>query len=185
MRIDLPPGGEHLPPSSWGSAYVPEMGRVAAEFSRVTYARSQLSLREFEAARMVTAYLNGCQLCQNWRSASDIALYFSDPAMAHQGTVADRGLVPDEAFYQAIQSRRSAYYFTARERIAMEMAEGMGERPKTLAEDEDFWRRAKSVFSDRDLVDLSYCLAVWIGLGRMTHVLGLDGLCAMPKQRPA
>ena len=73
--------------------------------------------------------------------------------------------------------------------IALEMAavlmggfRGM-EEPKAIAADEDFWERAHAVFTDAEIVDLAYCIACWMGLGRMTHVLGLDGLCSLPTAR--
>jgi hypothetical protein len=50
----------------------------------------------------------------------------------------------------------------------------MGENPHGIAQAEDFWVRLKAAFSDNEIVDLSYCLAAWIGLGRATHVLGMD-----------
>ena len=62
----------------------------------------------------------------------------------------------------------------------MEYAEGLGQAPQLIAKDEDFWRRARAAFSDEDMVDLSYCIACWMGLGRVAHVLGIDSVCQIP-----
>ena len=67
---------------------------------------------------------------------------------------------------------RTSPLYSARERIAIEYAEGMGTDPQGIAQDEDFWRRCKAAFSDREIVDLSFCIACWMGLGRIGHVLG-------------
>jgi alkylhydroperoxidase family enzyme len=54
----------------------------------------------------------------------------------------------------------------------------MGLTPHEIAGDEDFWSRAKAVFSDDEIVDLTYSIAAWIGTGRALHALGLDSVCS-------
>ncbi|SCW59680.1 Alkylhydroperoxidase family enzyme, contains CxxC motif [Sphingobium faniae] len=184
MRIEPVEGREEIPTGLLGTIYAPEIGRAAMEYSRVTYAASRLSLREFEAARVVTAYINGCQLCQNWRSAVDLPLYLKSLGEDGTPSVANNGPAPDDDFYRAIATWRDATLFSPREKIAMELAEGMGEKPKKIAADEEFWARARALYSDAEIVDLSYCIACWMGLGRMTHVLGLDGICGLPSAAP-
>lgn len=183
MRVSMPQGEQGTPISLVGMVYAPEIGRVANQFSSITYTASKLSLREFEAARMITAHINGCQLCQNWRSATDLPLYLKGLGHDASHSVADHGAVPDDGFYAAVADWRIADIFSPRERIALEMAERMGTEPKAIAGDEDFWVRAHAVFTDAEIVDLAYCIACWMGLGRMTHVLGLDGLCSLPTAR--
>ena len=41
---------------------------------------------------------------------------------------------------------------------------------------------APTEFSEAELTDLTYCVAMWMGLGRMTHVLGLDSGCEVTSQ---
>jgi alkylhydroperoxidase family enzyme len=135
-----------------------------------------LSVREFEAARARTADINGCLWCKNWRSARDVPAYFDRIGLKVE-TVADHGPAPDESFYAAVNNWRESKIFTPRERIALEYAEGMGMRPKEIAEDEDFWKRARTLYSDTEIIDLTYCLASWIAMGRVTHVLGFDTVC--------
>lgn len=171
-------------PSTAGAALLaPEIGAVAAEFSRVTYTRSRLSLREFEAARMMTALINGCRICQNWRSAHDLPLHLKANYGDGRSDLLSAGEAPDDAFYKAIPDWRNSTIFSAREGVAIEMAEGMGERPKEIARDEAFWRRAHQAFSDAELVDLGYCIACWMGLGRFTHIMGFDDVCNLPSRQ--
>lgn len=185
MRIAAPTGHDDVPISLTAKLYTPEIAKAAMEFSRVTYVHSKLSLREFEAARMVTAQINGCQLCQNWRSAADLPLYLRQIGDASGTSVADRGETPDEAFYLAIDNWKTSDLYNSRERLAMEMAEGMGLDPKGIAADEDFWARIHALYSDAEIVDLTYCISCWMALGRMTHVLGLDGACSLPTLQAA
>jgi hypothetical protein len=55
----------------------------------------------------------------------------------------------------------------------------MGESPKALAGNEVFWEQLKTAFSDAEITDLTYCVAGWMGMGRVFHVLGMDGSCAV------
>jgi alkylhydroperoxidase family enzyme len=180
VRIEISPESNDSPLQYVASMYAPEMLTAAMAFSRATYEYSALSLREFEAARYRVAQINGCQLCQNWRSARDTAAYVQ--SLGGQGpTVATRDrTAPTEAFYAAIANWKTAGAFSSRERVAIEYAERMCEEPKILASDELFWKAAHAAFSDREIVDLSYCIACWMGLGRVAHVLGIDSACQIP-----
>jgi alkylhydroperoxidase family enzyme len=166
-------------------ALAPEIVKAASEFCRATYACSRLSLREFEAARMVTARINGCQICQNWRSSVELPLYLKSLGGDPSQSVVRNGEAPGDSFYEATADWRHSDMFSARERVAMEMAEGMGLSPHELAADEDFWGRAHAAFDDAEIVDLTYSIGCWIALGRVTHVLGLDSVCGLPSRRAA
>lgn len=177
--------GEEVPTGMLAKSLAPEIVRAAMEFSRITYLHSALSLREFEAARMITAEINGCIVCRGWRSADDLPSY-----LAALGDRTDAGILaspdqPDEAFYTGIAQWRSSSLYSPRERLAIELAGRMGTEPKVLAGDDEFWRRFKAQFSDVELVDLSYCIACWMGLGRVGHVLGLDTVCNVPQPQEA
>lgn len=177
--------GKDVPIGRVPMMLAPEIVRAGMEFSRITYLHSAVSLREFEAARMITAEINGCILCRGWRSADDLPAY-----LAALGDRTDAGILtgqeqPDEAFYLGIPEWRTSSLYSPRERLAIELAEGMGAAPKELAANEDFWARFKAQFSDAELVDLSYCIACWMGLGRVAHVLGLDSICSVPETAAA
>ena len=55
----------------------------------------------------------------------------------------------------------------------------MGSEPKQLAKDEALWSELKEHFSDQEITDLTYCIAGWMGMGRVAHVLGLDQDCSI------
>lgn len=180
MRVYVPDELAGNPMAHVGSNYAPDIIASGMAFSRTTYERSLLSLREFEAARARTAEINGCQLCLNWRSERDAEAYLVSLGSSVVPSLVSRGTAPDEAFYASVAEWRGSPLFSARERIAMEYAELLGVDPHRAATDDDFWQRAKAVFSDEEIVDLSYCIACWMGLGRVMHALGLDGICAVP-----
>jgi alkylhydroperoxidase family enzyme len=43
--------------------------------------------------------------------------------------------------------------------------------------DEDFWSALKANFTDAEIVDLTFSVGSWVALGRLTHILDLDGVC--------
>ena len=63
-------------------------------FSYAIYEHSKLSLRVFEAARIATAIVNGCEICKNWQSKRDIE------QMGIKGGVTNNGEAPDNQFYK-------------------------------------------------------------------------------------
>ena len=69
MRIDIPEGKDPIG-YVWGEM-VPGIGVAASKFSLAVYANSTLGLREFEAARLRIAQINGCVFCQDWRTERD------------------------------------------------------------------------------------------------------------------
>ena len=178
MRIDMPEDHQSEPLKHVGEHYAPEIVGPAMRFGTACYAKSRLSLREFEGARMRTAQINGCELCRGFRASRDLAGMFGAAAGEKAGVIAN-GPEPDEAFYAAVADYRTSQIFSERERLAIEYAERTGLDPQGLARDEAFWARFKAAFSDEEIVDLTYCVAGWIGLGRAVHVLGLDQACAI------
>lgn len=153
-----------------GSHYAPEITKAANNYAHAVYSHSKLPLRVFEGARIATAVLNGCKICMNWRAARDVA------QMNIDGGVTVNGDAPDEAFYQAVL--RGDYATLApRERLAIDYATAMANDPRSLSGDEGFWQQMKELFSEAEITDLTYCISMWMGLGRMTHVLGLDSGC--------
>ncbi|MGH6633117.1 MAG: carboxymuconolactone decarboxylase family protein [Sphingopyxis sp.] len=175
MRIDIPSDRAHDPYGYAGEQLVPELMSAAGDFSKAVYQHSRLSLREFEGARARTAELNGCLICQRFRAARDLGGVFS--GIGTRATVADNGPAPDEAFYEAVNQWRTATLFSPREVLTIEFAELFGTDPKELAENEIFWERMRANFSDAEIADLAHCVASWVGLGRVAHVLGFDEVC--------
>ena len=155
------------------SRYLPELLKAAGAFSHATYQHSRLPLRLFEAARIATAVINGCTICMSWRSARDVQL------LGVEGSN-KTGDEPDENFYQSVLAGDLSMLDT-RERLAVRFAQKMGTEPRSLSADEAFWTELKAVLSDSEIVDLTYCCASWIGLGRAAHVLGIDAACQIPE----
>jgi len=172
------------------SAYVwgplaPAVGAAAGAYSRAVYENSTMTLREMEAARMRTAQINGCMLCMDMRAARDLEGHLErsggDPSRA---VSARGGPAPDEGFYAAVEHWRTAECFSDRERLAIEYAERLGEAPRSMAGDTDFWARMHGAFSDAEIVDMTFAIGSWIAFGRLTHALELDGVCmpTMPQR---
>ena len=177
IRISLPEN-EGADPYGYASrTHAQEIMAAAAQFSKAVYQHSQLPLREFDGARARIAQINGCLICQQFRAARDVQAMFAATGQRPDHLVSDNGPAPDETFYAAVPEWRTSPVFSPRERLAIEYAERFAEEPKVLADDEEFWSRAHELYSDGELVDLSHCVAAWMGLGRVAHVLGFDSVC--------
>ena len=173
MRIETPsPSGDDSLMAGPGDIYAPEISAAGNAFAHAIYEHSQLPLKIFEAARIATAMINGCIICKNWRSERDVK-----QLGIHSGVI-ENGEVPDEAFYRALLDGQHSH-LSQRERMAVEYANAMGERPQALSADDDFWLQMKHVFSDAEITDLTYSIAGWMGMGRVFHVLGMDQSCAI------
>jgi len=181
VRVHVPDSHAAEPRSYVGKTYAPELTKAAGRLANAIYQYSSLSLREFEGARARTAEINGCRLCQSWRSAQDVPAYLVSAGIPVEGSIATHGPAPEEDYYLSVFDWRTSPIYSDRERIAIEYAERMGLDPQNLADDEDFWAKMKAAFSDNEIVDLSYCVAAWMGLGRVAHVLGLDDVCYIPR----
>lgn len=171
MRVAFDGSG---PMPNLAEKYAPELLGAAGAFSVATYKNSILPMRVFEAARMAIAAINGCTVCQAFRTGGHSFLLGVEEDEGVQG---ER---PDERFYAAILAG-DLIQLDEREKIAVEFARGMSLDPQGIAADETFWARFKAAFSDREIVDLTYCCAGWIGFGRATHILGVDAACALPE----
>jgi alkylhydroperoxidase family enzyme len=157
MIVDVPEGQDpifHV----WGSM-VPGIGPAAARFAQAVYDHSTLGLREFEAARLRIAQINGCLFCQDWRTERD-------------------GVKVEDSFPDAVTSWRTTDDLDDRARLAAEYAERYAIDHHNL--DDDFWNRMKEHYSDAEIVELSMCLGSWLSFGRLNRVLGLDTACVLP-----
>jgi alkylhydroperoxidase family enzyme len=177
IRIDVPAAQAHDPYAFASATHAREIMAAAGTFSKAVYTHSMLSLREFEGARARTAEINGCIVCQAFRAARDAPAMFAASGTRPPHIVSDNGPAPDEAFYAAVSAWRTSPLFSERERLAIEFAERFAQEPKVLAEDEDFWAKARAAFADGEIVDLAHSVAAWVGLGRVAHVLGFDTVC--------
>jgi alkylhydroperoxidase family enzyme len=157
VDIDVPEG-KHPVLYVWGEL-VPGIGRAANAFSQAVYEDSTLGLREFEAARLRIAQINGCVFCQDWRTERD-------------------GVVVEETFDRAVVNWRTTDVFDDRTRLAAEYAERYALDHHGL--DDEFWARMTAEYDQREIVELTMSLGMWLSFGRLNHVLGLDTACTLP-----
>ncbi|MFE5889610.1 carboxymuconolactone decarboxylase family protein [Streptomyces sp. NPDC056462] len=157
MQIDIPDGAEPIP-YVWGDL-VPEIGHAASAFSLAVYQYTTLGLREFEAARLRIAQINGCLFCLDWRTERD-------------------GEKVEEGFLDAVTQWRITDSFDVRTRLAAEYAERYALDHHDL--DDEFWDRMKAHYSQAEIVELSMSIGSWLAFGRLNHVLGLDSVCVLP-----
>ena len=157
MRVEVPEGQDPVM-HVWGRM-VPGIGPAAAAFGQSVYEHSTLGLREFEAARLRIAQVNGCVFCQDWRTERG-------------------GVTVEESFPEAVTEWRTTTALDERARLAAEYAERYALDHHGL--DDDFWDRFRAAYSDREVVELTMCLGSWLSFGRLNRVLGLDTACVLP-----
>jgi AhpD family alkylhydroperoxidase len=158
--IDIPEGREPIG-YVWGEM-VPGIGPAAAKFSMAVYEHTTLGLREFEAARLRIAQINGCLFCLDWRTERE-------------------GVKVEEGFEVAVAEWRSkgvADGLDERTRLAAEYAERYALNHQGL--DGEFWERMLGCYSQAEVVELTMCLGAWLGFGRLNRVLGVDTVCVLP-----
>ncbi|SDG55941.1 alkylhydroperoxidase AhpD family core domain-containing protein [Lentzea fradiae] len=158
MNIDIPEGKD--PIGYVWSEMVPGIGVAAAGFSLAVYQHSTLGLREFEAARLRIAQINGCLFCLDWRTERD-------------------GEKVEEGFADAVTQWRTTGAFDDRTRLAAEYAERYALDHHGL--DEEFWSRMAEHYSQRETVELTMSIGSWLAFGRLNRVFGLDAMCVLPK----
>ena len=67
-RIEIPEGKADPEVRMW--TLRPEMGMGAGALSHAVYEQSIVPVRERELARMRIAQINGCAICQQWRTTA-------------------------------------------------------------------------------------------------------------------
>ncbi|MEV5652204.1 carboxymuconolactone decarboxylase family protein [Nocardia sp. NPDC052254] len=157
MNIDIPEGKDPIS-YVWGEM-VPGIGIAASKFSLAVYSDTTLGLREFEAARLRIAQINGCLFCQDYRTDRD-------------------GQKVEIGFDQAVTDWRTTDAFDDRTRLAAEYAERYAVDHHNL--DDEFWARMTGHYTQAEIVELSMCIGSWLAFGRLNHVLGLDTVCVLP-----
>ncbi|MFC9789290.1 carboxymuconolactone decarboxylase family protein [Rhodococcus sp. NPDC127528] len=157
MLIDIP-GDKDPIGYVWGEM-VPGIGVPASRFSLSVYEHSTIDLRAFEAARLRIAQINGCIICQDWRTERD-------------------GQKVEDGFDDAVENWRTTEVFDDRTRLAAEYAERYALDHHGL--DDEFWTRMFAQYTQAEVVELSMSIGAWLAFGRLNHVLGLDSVCALP-----
>jgi alkylhydroperoxidase family enzyme len=158
MNIDIPEGKDPIG-YVWGEL-VPGIGIAAANLSLAVYQHTTLGLREFEAARLRIAQINGCMFCLDWRTERD-------------------GEKVEDDFIDAVTQWRTTDAFDDRARLAAEYAERYALDHHGL--DEEFWSRMAGHYSQVEIVELTMSIGAWLVFGRLNRVFGLDAMCVLPK----
>ena len=149
----------HVPPGDGGDAVQiwtlrPEMAPAVGKLVDAAYNKSILPVGVREAARIRIAQLNDCSVCLTFRADS----------------VKAEGLGED--LYGAVGSEDDdRAELTEQERLAVEFAELFAIDHERI--DDAFMDRMKASFTDAEILDLTICVAAFLGLGRALHVLGI------------
>lgn len=156
-RLDVPdgPGGEAA--MIW--TLQPQLGGMVERMIRGAYQQSILPAEERELARMRIAQINDCVACAGFRA----------PSVREAGV--ERQLYENVAAYATYPG------YTPRQRVAIEYAERFATDHASI--DDDFFGRLRGLFTDPEILDLTLCVAVFLGLGRSLAVLGVDQSCAI------
>jgi AhpD family alkylhydroperoxidase len=151
-RIDIPEGEGGDAVQLW--TLRPEMGNAINRLVDAAYNKSILPVRVREAARMRIAQLNQCPVCLTFRAAS----------------VKEQGVSED--FYSHVAEHQTSELYSEQERLAIAYAERFA--LDHLAIDDAFFGQLRGVFTDAEILDLTICLAAFLGLGRLLRVIGIE-----------
>jgi AhpD family alkylhydroperoxidase len=135
----------------------PEMAGMVDRMITTAYQRSNLPASEREVARFRVAQLNDCNACADFRAPSVREADVSEELYAH------------------VQEYRTYPGYTDRQRLAIEYAERFATAHDQM--DDALFVRMRAAFGDDEILDLTLCLAVFVGLGRTLAVLGVDDAC--------
>ena len=145
----------------------PELGTAMAGFSSAVYNRGRLPMRVREIARTVIAHDNECTVCLNTRDADG-------PSAG-----------VDEDLYTRALQWRDWPGFTEQERVAGEFAHRFATGHTDLRDDDAFWAKCRSQFSDELIAELAMSCAMWLGMGRMLRTLDIGQACTLTLPRRA
>jgi AhpD family alkylhydroperoxidase len=156
-RLDVPegPGGDAA--MVW--TLRPELAGMVERMIRGAYQQSALPAAEREVARMRIAQLNDCSACSTFRAPS----------------VREAGVAPDA--YEHLHEYATYAGYTERQRLAIEYAERFATAHEGI--DDAFFGRLRDAYTDAEVLDLTLCIAVYLGLGRTLAVLGVDEYCEL------
>jgi AhpD family alkylhydroperoxidase len=148
-RIDIPEGAGGEAAMVW--TLRPEMAGMVQKMISTAYQASKLPAAEREVARMRIAQINACNACATFRAPS----------------VVEAGVT--EEMYRHLDDWREFPGYTERQRLAIEYAERFALNHHEI--DDDFFDELRTRFADDEILDLTLCLAVYLGLGRTLEVL--------------
>jgi len=154
-RINIPegPGGDAA--MVWSLR--PEMAAMVDRMITTAYQRSKLPPLEREMARMRIAQLNDCSACATFRAPS----------------VVEADIPPEH--YLHLDDYVTYPGYSDRQRLAIEYAQRFAADHRNM--DDDLFVRLRTHFADDEILDLTLCCAVFVGLGRTLEVLQITESC--------
>jgi alkylhydroperoxidase family enzyme len=84
--------------------------------------------------------------------------------------VTQQGIAED--FYTHVSDYHAGHDYSPAEQLAIEYAERFVLDHTHI--DDAFFDRLRTSFTDAEVLDLTICIAAFLGLGRMLRVLGID-----------
>jgi alkylhydroperoxidase family enzyme len=132
----------------------PEMGAMVETMVRTVYGSSILPADEREVARMKIAQLNSCNACSTFRAPSVRAAGVEDDLYAH---------LDDYETYEG---------YSERQRLAIGYAARFAADHGSI--DDDLFDHLRAAFTDAEILDLTMCIASFLGLGRALAALGIE-----------
>jgi alkylhydroperoxidase family enzyme len=128
---------------------------------------STLTPREREAMRIRFTYIIGCSSCNVWRPAITLPGFAKEPI--------------EEEFYENVLQYKTWPHYTERERLLIEFVERFAYDYLDLCQDDAFWGRLKSAFTEVELADMCILTGVWDSSTKMYHLLyGVGSDCTLP-----
>lgn len=137
----------------------PPLGGMVQRMIKGAYNQSVLPPEERELARMRIAQINDCVACAEFRAPS----------------VLEAGVAPE--LYDHVADYATYPGYTDRQRLAIEYADKFATDHGAL--DDAFFATLRASYTDQEILDLTLCVAVFLGLGRTLSVLGVDQSCAI------
>jgi alkylhydroperoxidase family enzyme len=151
-RIEIPAGEGEAAARVWRLR--PEMGAMVETMVHTVYGSSILPAEEREVARMKIAQLNSCTACSTFRA----------PSVEAAGV--------DAELYAHLDEYETYSGYTERQRLAIEYAARFALDHASI--DNELFGRLRVAFTDEEVLDLTMCIASYLGLGRALAVLGIE-----------
>jgi alkylhydroperoxidase family enzyme len=108
---------------------------------------------------MRIAQLNACDACSTFRAPSVVEAGVAEEVYAH------------------LDAWRTWPGYSDRQRLAIEYAERFATDHRAI--DDELFTRLRANFGDDEILDLTLCCAVFLGLGRTLEVLGITDNCPL------
>jgi alkylhydroperoxidase family enzyme len=156
-RIAVPNGPESITDRVWQLR--PDLDPAWRAMKKAVNHLVDLPIEILEVVRYRIGQLNGCLLCQTGRDPRALAAGFT------------------EATYGEVENWAASAIFTDSQRMALEYTERF--TLDWLNIDDAFFERLREIYTDEQILDLTFYIGRYLAFGRLAHVLGLDDSCTL------